>query len=135
VGQHTFGRNEKLKRRKIIDSLFSSGKSIRKFPLLLQYSMVPLPENVAAQVTFTVSKRAFKKAVDRNRIKRLMREAYRLNKSDHIAALEAKKEQVAMMFVYLGKEKPEFALVEEKIKTLLARFSSDVPNSQKHEKK
>lgn len=97
--------------------------------------MVPLPENVAAQVTFTVSKRAFKKAVDRNRIKRLMREAYRLNKSDHIAALEAKKEQVAMMFVYLGKEKPEFALVEEKIKTLLARFSSDVPNSQKHEKK
>jgi ribonuclease P protein component len=93
--------------------------------------MVPLPEDVPAQAAFSVPKRNFKRAVDRNRIKRLMKEVYRLNKREHYLALSDNDVQVAMMFVFIGKEKPEMALVEEKIKVILQRFSTEILNSQK----
>ena len=71
---------EKLKSKKLLDALFSSGKKINGFPIKLVYKPLDFEDDCLIKVGVSVPKRNFKKAVDRNRIKRLMREAYRLNK-------------------------------------------------------
>ena len=78
----TFGfpKKERLARRKLWEAVFRDGWQIKAYPLLLYALKTPLPEAVPAQAGFAVPKRAFRKAADRNRIKRLMREAYRLEK-------------------------------------------------------
>ena len=77
----TFRKHEKLKSRKLIGKLFEEGKSVKKFPLRLVYLQTEHTSDSKIQAGFSVPKRNFKRAVDRNRIKRLMREAYRLNQS------------------------------------------------------
>ena len=74
------------------------------------------------QAGFTVSARNFKKAVDRNRIKRLMRECYRLQKSNLKISLEQNKKALAVFFIYTGKEMPKFNEVFDKIGNALKRL-------------
>lgn len=71
------------------------------------------------QAGFTASSRNFKKAVDRNRIKRLMREAYRLQKQPLAEALVKKEKHLALFIIYTGKELPEHALINEKMKVVI----------------
>jgi ribonuclease P protein component len=74
------------------------------------------------QAGFSASSRNFKKAVDRNRIKRLMREAYRLQKNPLQEALQAKQKQLALFFIYTGKELPDYKTVSEKIGVILNKL-------------
>jgi ribonuclease P protein component len=104
-GNH-FCAEEKLKSKKTIDKLFSEGKSVSQSGFTLVYLIGPLLSFYPAQAGFTVPKKFFKHAVDRNRIKRLVREAYRLNKNQLYEKLVAQKQQMAFMFVYKGKELP-----------------------------
>jgi len=101
-----FCTEEKLKSKKSIDKLFKEGKSVSQSGFTLVYLIDPLLTFYPAQAGFTVPKKFFKHAVDRNRIKRLMREAYRLNKNALYEKLLAGKQQLALMFVYKGKELP-----------------------------
>ena len=96
-----YPKNEKLKSTKIIDSLFSEGKSVSKFPLRLVY--VPLSDS-DEQLKFgvSVSKKHFKRAVDRNYYKRILRECYRLNKKLIHDNLD---QPYAIMFFYQTKER------------------------------
>jgi len=110
---------EKLKSKKLLDALFSSGKKINGFPIKLVYKPLDFEDDCLIKVGVSVPKRNFKKAVDRNRIKRLMREAYRLNK--HIIHNENSKKYVCM-FLYIGKEKPSFEELNTKINKLLVKF-------------
>ena len=114
-GKNTFGKEEKLKSKKIIDQLFKEGKSVSTNGFTLVYLMQPLPIFYPAQAGFSVPKKFFKHAVDRNRVKRLMREAYRLNKISFYEKLAERKTQIAMMFIYKGKELPKHELVTKAV--------------------
>ena len=108
-----FGKTEKLKSRKLIEELFASGKSQNIFPIRVSYKFLPLQDNEKAglQVGVSISKRNFKRAVDRNRIKRLLREAYRLQKNELIELLEEKKKKGYVFFIYSDKQLPEYSTV------------------------
>ena len=96
-----FPKEEKLKSKKCIEQLFSAGNAVSKFPLKLIYVATDLPNDVPIQAGVSVTKRRFKKAVTRNRIKRLMREAYRLHKNDVFNTIST---SYAFMFLYLDSE-------------------------------
>jgi ribonuclease P protein component len=125
--QFTLGKNERLKSRKLIEQLFRQGKSFAAFPFRVYY--MHQPETLTAQYpSFSiqfgigVSSKNFKKAVERNRIKRLARESYRLQKQSLHELLNEKKEQLAIFFIYTGKELPEHIQIKEKIGLILQRL-------------
>src|SRR5688500_20253518 len=103
-----FGKTEKLKSWKLVEELFARGKSLHLFPILISYKFLPLLENETTrlQVGVSVSKRNFKKAVDRNRIKRLLREAYRLQKRELIQILKEQEKKGYVFFIYTDKQIP-----------------------------
>ena len=114
----TYPKNEKLKSTKIIDSLFSEGKSVSKFPLRLVY--VPLSDS-DEQLKFgvSVSKKHFKKAVDRNYFKRVLRDCYRLNKKLIHDNLD---QTYAIMFFYQTKERLTYQEINEKTIQLFEKW-------------
>ena len=114
----TLKKKERLKSKKEIDLLFAEGKSIAKYPIRLVYRKADFRDDVGIKAGVSVSKRHFKKAVHRNRIKRLMRESYRKNKY----LVNHTTHQFAFMFLYSGKELPEYNFVESKVKLVLQKF-------------
>jgi ribonuclease P protein component len=121
---YAFPKEEHLCRKKLIDELFGRGSSFGLYPLRLVWLPTTAPTTDPPQVLVSVSKRSFKHAVDRNRLKRLMREAYRLNKYRLLEAPGG--HSVALLaIIYSGKEKKPFALVEKKLISGLERLLTD----------
>ncbi|GAK95888.1 ribonuclease P protein component [Nonlabens tegetincola] len=118
----TFSKNQKLKSRKLIEQLFKDGKSIKSGPLRLVY----LPVEKETQIGVSVSKRYFKKAVDRNRLKRLLREAYRLSQHD----FPFDKQPIAGMFIYHSNRMPEYTFLENQMKKLIKKYHLSNTNSK-----
>lgn len=116
---YRFPKNERLSRKKIWEAVFEKGSRLKSFPLLLFYLNAPLPEDVSVQAGFSVPKRAFRSAVDRNRIRRLMKEAYRLEKPVIFNNMQG---TYALVFLYLGKEMPDFRDISRAMETLLQKF-------------
>ena len=112
-----FPQKEKLKSKKTIDFLFSSGKTISKFPLLLFYQFEPTEGLPSCKMTVAVSKKKYKRAVDRNLIKRRIKESYRLQKYELIDRLEG--HDLNLIFVYTGKEILSFDKIFSAIKKLI----------------
>jgi ribonuclease P protein component len=113
--RYTLGKEDKLKSRKIIEQLFNEGKSFSLFPFRIIYLLQPSTAIGQLQVGFSVGTRHFKKAVDRNRIKRLMREAYRLQKNELADSVKATNKNLQLFFIYTGTDIPAHTLVSEKI--------------------
>ena len=111
----TYPKEEKLKSRSIIKTLFDEGESIKAYPVLIRYLTI---ETQTHQVGVSVSKRKFKRAVDRMRIKRQMREAYRINKR----CLASSTKKYALMIVYIGKDNGNTEEIHHKVKSLLKRL-------------
>lgn len=124
---YSFKKAEHLKSKKTIELLFSEGNVLNDYPLKMFWiKRKEDPSNASLQVAFSVSKRKHAKAVVRNRIKRLMREVYRLHKLPLCAYLEESETRLAIMFIYTGKKLPRYNEIEAKIIQLLDRLPDEV---------
>jgi ribonuclease P protein component len=118
--QRYFLRKEhKLKSRKAIDLLFKEGKSFSNFPFRVCCQRV---EEKELKIGFTASSKNFKHATDRNRIKRLMREAYRLQKNNLQEYIQLKNIGLHLFFIYTGKEMPQHELIFDKTGNILHKL-------------
>lgn len=115
----SYKKIEKLKSQKLIEKLFSEGKSVGAYPLRLVYLKTPLEDQIQVKTGVSVSKRNFKKAVQRNRLKRLMRESYRLNKSNYLNNIP---DQYAFMILYIGKTESDYKTISKKMNILMDKF-------------
>lgn len=147
--QFTLGKKERIKSRKLIEQLFNEGKSFFLFPFKVFFIIQPISlsrlivNNSRLQAADSglpgsgsrssapdsplrfgmgVGTRNFKRAPDRNRIKRLTREAYRLQKSELQEKIISNQMQVSLFFIYTGKELPDHLLVKEKTKLILDKL-------------
>ena len=132
----TLGKNERLKKRKVIEEIFKEGESFSVYPFRVFYLIrhdsdiddgtPDCKERISEpilQFGVAVSKKNFKRAVDRNRIKRLIREAYRLQQVELLYAVQQKKELcLKLFFVYNGKEMPDYSLIEDKVGKVLLKL-------------
>jgi ribonuclease P protein component len=116
-GDFSYPKGERLKSKKTIDLLFAKGKSVSKYPLRLVY--VELPEDQQHKFGVSVSKKYFKKAVDRNYFKRVLRETYRLNK--HLL-LEPLTKPYAIMFFYQTSDRLSYSDINTKTIQLFQKF-------------
>jgi ribonuclease P protein component len=122
--QYRLGAAQRLKSRKQIERLFSQGQRFAVFPIRVLYELQQAPAIPGNRVKagFAVSSRNFKKAVDRNRIKRLLREGYRLEKLPLETALTGSQKKLDVFFVFTGKELPEYLLIKEKLAVILKKL-------------
>ncbi len=116
---HTFSKEERLCSKRLIALLFSKGSSFNLYPLrFVYYTPQDLPP-AQTQVLISVSKRYFKRATDRNRLKRQMREAYRLNKQ--VLCQGPGQPPRLLGILYIGKEKKSFDSIQKKLISGLER--------------
>jgi ribonuclease P protein component len=120
---HSFPKEERLHSKKLIAELFSKGSSFNLYPLRFVLLKHPDPSATPPQVLVSVSKKYFKKAVDRNRLKRQIREAYRQHK--HLLQNQGHYSIHLIGILYIGKEKSDFNLIRKKLISGLERSLSN----------
>lgn len=125
----TFKKEERLCNKFVIDSLFKKGKTSFSYPFSIKWLYNILDTKSSAQILIVVSKRNFKKAVDRNRIKRLIREAYRNHKHILYQSLESNNKKVVFAFIYTEKEILNYKSIEDKIILTLHRLIKEIEKS------
>lgn len=119
----TFQKEEKLTGLKVFTDLAAKGNSFFVHPFRIIWMYSEAEQKFPARIAFAVPKRNFKKAVDRNRIKRLLRETYRHHKHELYTELNSKDVKISVMFIYTGKVVPEHDELERKIILSLQRLS------------
>jgi ribonuclease P protein component len=122
AGSFSYNKFEKLKSRKQIELLFAQGKSISSFPVKVFYLPVEHTPEHPVQVGVGVSARNFKKAVDRNTIKRRMREAYRLHKLPLHEYLMTEQKSVAVFILWIDKQLPTTAELQDLMPTVIEKL-------------
>ena len=119
----SYSKEEKLKSRKLLEQLFATGKSFNAFPVKVLYLEVEEPLDFPIKIGVGCSSRNFKKATDRNRIKRLLRENYRLNKALLHTTIAATNKQVAVFFLYIDKTMPEQQILKIKMPVAIEKLT------------
>ena len=120
--RQTFRKEERLCSKKIIKTLFEDGSSLTVHPFRLVWLKTVLKTEYPVQITISVPKKNIAKAVDRNKIKRQMRESYRKNKNILYKYLYNKDKQYAMALIYTAKDEIDYKEIETKIILTLQRF-------------
>ena len=119
---NSFAKSEHLCGEKRITRLFTQGDAFIAYPLRVVYLIEPKKDVEPASVMVSVPKKRFKRAVKRNRLKRLMRESYRLNKHELIEILNEKQLQIHVAFNYVSDDVLDFVAVEKKMKIAIQRL-------------
>ena len=121
--RNTLGKQERLKSKKLIEKLYAEGDSVKTFPLRMMYVQTAHTSDFPCQLGVSVAKKNYKLAVDRNRLKRLMRETYRLQKQIVYNNLE---EPYVFMISYIGREEIKYEDLYLKMEKLLTLFIDKV---------
>lgn len=122
--KYVFPKKEKLTSHVLIAELFKRGESHFVYPikLLVLKRESPVPDQLYPQLLFSVPKKNFKRAVDRNRLKRQLREAYRKNRHKFFSNTSPDKNPLAIAIIYVAKEKIDFHSLEKKLILILERL-------------
>ena len=124
---YTFKKEERLCNKRLIDELFHNGSSFLCYPFKASWLLAADEQQVPVQILFSVSKRRFKRAVDRNQIKRRIREAYRLNKQQQLYnQLNTAGKKIVLSVGYIGKEIAPYELIEKKMLKLLVQLNAEL---------
>ncbi|GHT42878.1 hypothetical protein FACS189437_10770 [Bacteroidia bacterium] len=124
---HSFTKTERISIQKEIDLLFAEGASFPVYPLRIIYLEKKPVSGVPVSILVSVPKKRFKRAVKRNRVKRWIRESYRLNKDALCESLAAADKGLLIAFVYVGKELYDFATMETAMKKALHKIAPKPP--------
>jgi ribonuclease P protein component len=124
----TLGKHERLKSRKRIEQLFKSGKGFTSGPFRVYYAMES-SQSPMLQFGVGVSSKNFKKSVDRNRIKRLTREAYRLQKNVLQEKVVEKNISLDLFFIFTGRELPVYSTIQEKTAIILNKLIENISSN------
>jgi ribonuclease P protein component len=125
----SLGKANKLCSPKIIDDVFDSGKQVKSYPFVLKFKESKLPKDVSFQIVFSAPKRTFRKAVQRNRIKRLCKEAFRSKRSILDQYLNQQNKQLALFLVYTPKEELTLSLLEGRTEKLIKKIISQLESN------
>lgn len=117
----TFQKTEILKSKTVFGELVQKGASVKKFPFVLLWKKMETSQEFPIRIAFSVSKKRFPLAVDRNAMKRKIREIYRLNKHNWYAKLDA---NYAVLLIYTSNEKRKTAEMENQLKNVFDLFIS-----------
>lgn len=134
IQRYTLGKSERMKSRKAIDQLFDKGKAFSLFPFRVIYIIEQVQENAITtylKCGFSASSKRFKKATDRNRIKRQFREAWRLQKNELQQISAEQKIGLNVFLIYVGNEMPEYADIFTKTGATLKRLIKIVNENTK----
>jgi ribonuclease P protein component len=127
------GKEYKLRHKQLINTLFQSGCIKKQPPFLIYYKVMPLPTESPIQVVFSAPKRKFKRAVDRNRIKRVLRELFRKNKLILEPPLTSEKLQLALFLIYNGSVDAKETELEKRFIHLMNQISHAIPRNNSSE--
>lgn len=122
----TFTKDERLKSNKLIDELFSDKAFVQNSVLRIYYKKVVMDCAFQAQFAFTAPKKIFANAVDRNRLKRLMRESVRLQKPNFYSLLQEKDSKIILLLSYHAKEIKNFNEIDDAVTKLLKKVVSEL---------
>ena len=123
---NSFPKAEHLCGEKRIARLYTQGEAFMAFPFRVVFRIEQKKDLATASVMVSVPKKRFKRAVKRNRLKRLLREAYRLNKHALIDLLDEKQLQIHVAFNYVSDEELDFVTVEKKMKAALQKLMDKI---------
>ena len=124
---YTFKKEERLCNKKLIDGLYHSGSSFLCYPFKVSWLLAADEQPACTQVLFAVAKKRFKNAVDRNLLKRRMREAYRLNKQQKLYdVLATADKKIVLSISYIGNEINSYDVIEKKMQKLLTQLIDKV---------
>lgn len=127
----TFNKEERLCSRKSLDLLFKSGSSFLLYPFRVSYLFVPAEPSYPVQVVVNVSKKRFKRAHDRNLIKRRIREAYRMLKDSALYPLADRPGYLLLLSVqFVGKEHYEYVFFEKKLLAALKKLTLNLGTNE-----
>lgn len=124
--KNTFKKEERLTSRKAVLEIIKKGKVIKAFPFYVRYRIINVEQSFPVQVIINVPKKRFKKAVDRNRIKRLIRESYRKNKATLYDCLIVKQINIQLFINFVDNNMPDYELVNTKVIGMIEKLCDKI---------